>query len=152
MIKKKEVLDKLAFDPNDYGWSRRYDFAMRGEYLSILINDPDPNVRAAVAEQGYGLDTLITDKYYGVRLAIAKQGHGLEILVNDEHWEVRRAVAKQGYGLDILVNDEDPSVRYVAQATHTNDKIFIYGMFLTLKYSIIEFLREVQEHLNESKN
>ena len=57
--------------------------------LDILINDPNPNVREAVAKKGYGLDKLI----------------------NDEDWYVRAAVARQNYGLDILINDPDPEVR-----------------------------------------
>ena len=33
-----------------------------------LINNPDPHVRAAVAEKGYGLDKLINDKDWWVRI------------------------------------------------------------------------------------
>ena len=35
--------------------------------LDILINDPNPNVREAVAKKGYGLDKLINDEYEYVR-------------------------------------------------------------------------------------
>ena len=35
--------------------------------LDILINDPNPYVRAAVAKQGYGLNKLINDESWYVR-------------------------------------------------------------------------------------
>ena len=74
--------------------------------LYILINDPDPYIRAAVAKQGYGLDKLINDEDIDVRTTVAKQGYGLDILINDENPYVRETVARQGYGLDILISDE----------------------------------------------
>ena len=93
MNKKTEVLDKLAFEPNEYYWFERLDFAIQGKYLSVLVNDED----------------------YSVRMAVAHQGYGLDILINDEDWRVRTEVAKQGYGLDILVNDEDEYVREIGK-------------------------------------
>ena len=82
--------------------------------LDILINDPNPNVRAAVAEKRYGLDKLINDESPFVRTAVAKQGYNLDILINDENEYVRAEVAKQGYGLDKLINDKDWWVRIIA--------------------------------------
>ena len=65
--------------------------------LDILINDPNPNVRAAVAEKGYGLDKLINDKSWYVRKIIANQGYGLDILINDEDSYVKEIVIKKLY-------------------------------------------------------
>ena len=45
--------------------------------LDKLINDPNPNVRAAVAKQGYGLNKLINDEDLFVRTTVAEKGYGL---------------------------------------------------------------------------
>ena len=49
-------------------------------------------VKLEVANQGYGLDKLINDEDPNVRAAVAKQGYGLDILINDESWYVREIV------------------------------------------------------------
>ena len=93
MDEKAKVLEKLAFDPNEYIFIERLNFARQGKYLSVLINDEDDVIRAEVAKRGYGLDKLI----------------------NDESWLVRKTVAEQGYGLDILINDKNLRVREIAE-------------------------------------
>jgi hypothetical protein len=50
------------------------------------------------------LDKLVNDKDPDVRIAVAKQGYGLDILVNDKDPDVRQAVIDQGY---IPTNKED---------------------------------------------
>ena len=64
------------------------------------------------------------DQYPDVRRAVARQGYGLNILVYDVDREVRIEVARQGYGLDILINDIDTYVRSVARRvlTYLNEK------------------------------
>ena len=78
----------------------KYNAKEMKEILDKLVESDDPEVRRAVAEQGYGL----------------------YILVDDEDADVRAAVADQGYGLFKLVNDEDPEVRsqYNADGNFTN--------------------------------
>lgn len=78
-----------------------------------LIGNEYPDVRLAVAEQGYGLDILVYDECWMVRRAVAEQGYGLDVLINDKDWRVRMEVAGQGYGLDILIHDEIDLVRYI---------------------------------------
>ena len=60
------------------------------------------------------LDKLINDPNQNIREAVAKKGYGLDKLINDESYRVRAEVARQGYGLDILINDPDPNVRMIA--------------------------------------
>lgn len=79
--------------------------------LDVFINDPNPYIRAEVAEQGYGLDKLINDSDWYVRSIVAKHGYGLEKLINDPEPWVRKQVAKCGYGLNKLVDDKDGRVR-----------------------------------------
>ena len=81
--------------------------------LDKLINDPNQNIREAVAKKGYGLDKLINDESWYVRIEVADQGYGLDKLINDEDSEVREAVVNQGYGLDKLINDPDQYVREI---------------------------------------
>ena len=81
------------------------------EEILGFVKDPDPLVRAAVAEYGYGLDVLVNDQNLLVRMAVARQGYGLDVLVTDPDWRVRVAVAERGYGLDVLINDPDKFVR-----------------------------------------
>ena len=101
---------------NEYGLS--YDelkeLLNKKFVLNDYLNDEDPDVRIAVAEQGFGLEKLVNDEDWHVREAVANKEYGLDKLINDEDWGVRRAVAEQGYGLDKLINDEDPDVRITA--------------------------------------
>ena len=106
----------------------RAEVAEQGYGLDILIKDEDPGVRAAVARQGYGLDILINDKNYLVRRAVAKQGYGLETLIHDENLWVREEVAEQGYGLDTLINDPELYVRAMA-TTKIQEKHPIISLF-----------------------
>ncbi|MEG0728267.1 MAG: hypothetical protein RR420_01455 [Anaerovoracaceae bacterium] len=84
---------------------------IKKEYLDILIEDDDENIRTEVAKQGHKLDILINDESSKVRAEVAKQGYKLDVLINDPEAEVRAEVAKQGYKLDILVNDQDATVK-----------------------------------------
>ena len=85
--------------------------------LDKLVNDPDEDVRYAVAWRGRpkDLDKLVFDRYIAVRAAVAKQGRDkdLDKLVSDKEPAVRAAVADQGrdQDLDKLVSDEETLVR-----------------------------------------
>ena len=70
-------------------WYCKKALADQGLCLDILVNDKDPDVRAAVARQGYGLHTLIHDKDPWVRMVVMKQGYRLETLAHDSNWYVR---------------------------------------------------------------
>ena len=57
----------------DVGKSIRIMTAKRGIGLSLLVNDPDWEVRKAVAEQNHELDKLAKDKDFRVSSAAIKQ-------------------------------------------------------------------------------
>lgn len=61
MATKKEVLEKLQFDPTKHSVRDRIYYASSGMFLSTLVNDPIWQVRLEVAYLGYGLDKLIFD-------------------------------------------------------------------------------------------
>ena len=75
-------------------YKEKVELIERGKDLNILINDLNPNIRAAVAEQSYDLDKLINDKDWHVRYAVAEQGYGLNILINDSNLWIRKTVIK----------------------------------------------------------
>lgn len=81
------------------------------DILSVLINDPEEQVRVAVAQRGFGLDRLMYDERVWVRVTVAEQGYGLEQLACDKDPYVRNAVARQGAMLHQLINDPDENVR-----------------------------------------
>lgn len=94
------------------------------DVLEVLVKDPDPKVREAVAKLGYGLDTLVHDENWYIRELVAEHGYGLELLVNDEDDHVRAAVARQGYGLEELLYDTSSWVRLaVAEQGYGLDKL-----------------------------
>jgi uncharacterized protein YcgL (UPF0745 family) len=94
----------------DYNWTT-FIAITKNLGLDIFINSVNPEIRAAVAAQGYKSSVLIQDENALVRAGVARAGYGLEILVNDTEPEVRCAVAYRGYALDLLKDDEDASVR-----------------------------------------
>lgn len=104
------------------------------------MHDKDPDVRCAVAKQGYGLDILVHDSNEWVLFVVIEQGYGFDILIHnnnpriradvvehckdskyleialyDESPDVRAAVARRYYGLKILKNDENSWVASVAK-------------------------------------
>lgn len=77
-MNKRDVLEKLAFDPKKHHVWARLDFAENGKYLSILKDDSAETVRMAVAKHGVHLDQLIQDPSINVR-DIARQQLDLKI-------------------------------------------------------------------------
>lgn len=68
-MNKRDVLEKLAFDPSECTLKERVDFACQGKYLSVLKSDPKSSVRLCVAAfPGYAR-YLINDSNEFVRNA-----------------------------------------------------------------------------------
>lgn len=96
--------------------------AMRMYPLDVLVDYPDENVRAEVAEVAARdgrldlLERLLRDESAYVRGAVANLGYGLEVLLTDGDGYVRMCVLNQGYGLEQLVDDPVWMVRETARA------------------------------------
>lgn len=67
-----EVSHKMneEFNSSDYTVEERIGLADEGKFLSYLVRDEDPDVRAAVAYQGYGLNLLMMDDDIEVQKAV----------------------------------------------------------------------------------
>ena len=92
----------------------RIDAAKKHLGINKLVGDPDPRVRAAVADIGYQLDKLYDARSWRIRAAVAAQGYRLDLLVDDPDGNVREAVARRGFGLDKLLHDSDIFVKEAA--------------------------------------
>lgn len=99
----------------------RIGFAENGIALDILVYDPDPRVRRAVAKHGRDkdYDILVSDLDPWVRCTVAEKGRNkdLDILIVDPVPAIRRIVAgkRRDKDLAILKNDRIASVRNVAE-------------------------------------
>ena len=85
----------VYFEENAYGDEDAY---FKGELGAFLKSD-NPEIRAALAKNGWALDILINDSNENVRCEVAKQGYGWEKLAIDSSHKVRLAVsiAKDGF-------------------------------------------------------
>mgnify|MGYP004457984627 CR=1 FL=1 len=92
------------------------------EYLAMA---PDPKIRAYAAHLGCKLDDLVEDPEPEVRVAVACYGRDddLEFLRHDEAPEVRLAVALNGYYAEML-DDPSPEVRAAAYWAMENAPVF----------------------------
>ncbi len=92
------------------------------EYLAMA---PDPKIRAYAAHLGCKLDDLVEDPEPEVRVAVACYGRDddLEFLRHDEAPEVRVAVALNGYYAEML-DDPSPEVRAAAYWALENAPVF----------------------------
>lgn len=96
-----------------------------GPLASQVANDPDPEVRAALADgltDPAIIGQLIRDPSEGVRSAVISQIDNpdvLQLIAESPEVETRRAIAQHVKSVDLritLAHDADPSVRQVAMA------------------------------------
>lgn len=92
MATKRDVLEKLKFNPAEYEFDELLDLIHKGKHLDILVKHEDPDIRYEVA----------------------CTGHGHDILYKDVDWEIRQVVAEHENFLDELIFDEDEEVRQTA--------------------------------------
>lgn len=87
-LSKKDLLDKLIYDPNKYDYIEKIRLVKSKQFLAPLARDNDYKVRKAVAHEGYYLGVLVNDKDWRVRGAalnainrLIKDGKKLTITV-----------------------------------------------------------------------
>lgn len=100
----------------------RCNAVMYGWGIEQLKDDPDENVRAAIASKGFYLDQYKDDPSNWVRMTVAEQGKYLEKLKNDPNEYVRAVVAGKGAYLNELIEDPSAAVRvHVAEQIPLED-------------------------------
>lgn len=94
MNKKRLVLEKLKFNPNEYHWSDLVDMAYKGQHHRILAVYPNENVKYAVAEVALNdeiIEILLKDKNPLIRyMSCKKLKHAKQLLDDPAEW-VREA-------------------------------------------------------------
>lgn len=157
-----------------YGSYAEYDLKRKiieigqKHHLDKLVDDPDPGVRAMVADRGYKehLDKLVDDPHPTVRevvilpdknsMTTRPHKEHLDKLVKDSSADVRRRVARYGNDehRDILVNDREPEVReevaWYGNQGHLdklhNDKSYYVRQVVTTRSKNIEALKHMSIH------
>lgn len=116
------VADKMKDDTDYY---IRSTLAAKGYNPMTYMKDPDKRVRTIMASTGPEdiVKDLVNDPEEDVRAALAFRGIELDILINDPSSVVRSSIADGGHMLDILINDKDDDVRDMALSTLVNIRL-----------------------------
>lgn len=101
------------------------------------MHDKDPDVRCAVAKQGFGLDILVHDSNEWVLFVVIEQGYGFDILKNDKSKIVR----------DIVDNELRKEEKPKSTEQEIDDDFENSSKHIAIKDSLM--VGEIKAHLEE---